>query len=311
MAVSLFIDGAVGTTGLEIHDRIAGRHDIVPIILDDTDRKDSVRRAQALRDADVAILCLPDDAAREAVALAADSAVRIIDASSAHRTAPDWTYGFAEIDGGQGTRIASASRVSNPGCYATGFLALIAPLVQRGLIPADLPLTCNAVSGYSGGGKAMIGRFEAETDIAWRGYALGLSHKHVPEMQVHSGLLVPPLFTPSVIPAHRGMIVNVPLHHAAHAGIAEGKALYAALAEHYAAAPLVRVGDMANDGEILLRQGASPDDRVQLAVYASPDGSQINLVAMLDNLGKGASGACVHNLNLMVGANPLLGLRLG
>lgn len=310
MTLAVFIDGAAGTTGLDIAERLAVRDDVRLIELDDDRRKDSAARRDAFAAADIAILCLPDEAAREAVALAENLDVRIIDASSAHRTAPGWVYGFAESAIGQRDAIAAARRVSNPGCYSTGFIALMAPLVARGLVPADASYVCHAVSGYSGGGKALIARFAAERDIAWRGYALGLDHKHVPEMMVHSGLVHPPLFSPAVVPAHRGMIVEVPLLRAADPRIAPVEELRRALAEHYAPSPLVRVGGLANDGEMLLRDGAEPSDRLTLDLFASRDGSQIRLVAALDNLGKGAGGACVQNLNIMAGLPETAGLRI-
>ena len=209
MTATVFIDGAAGTTGLEIADRLAGRPEFELLILDEDSRKSADARREAFHAADFAILCLPDDAAREAVALAEGSNARIIDASSAHRVAEGWTYGFAEITGAQA--IASAPRVSNPGCYPTGFLGLVAPLVRAGLLPADWPYTVNAVSGYSGGGKPLIARFAEDQDIAFRAYGLGLGHKHVAEMQAVAGLAHAPVFSPSVVPAHRGMLVDVPL----------------------------------------------------------------------------------------------------
>ena len=311
MTVRLFIDGAAGTTGLDIAERLAGRDDLELIRLDEAQRKDDGARRDAYHAADVAIMCLPDDAARAAVALAGDARVRIIDASSAHRTAPGWTYGFAELASGQRDAIAGAARVSNPGCYPTGFLALIAPLVSAGLIPADGGYVCHAVSGYSGGGKALIGRFEQdEPDIAWRGYALTMGHKHVPEMKAHAGLASDPLFAPAVVPAFRGMVVEVPLLRAADPRIAPAQELRAALANHYADNAIVSVGGLGVAGELLLRRDSAPSDRLRLDLFASADDSQIRLVAMLDNLGKGAGGACVQNLNIMTGMPETLGLRL-
>jgi N-acetyl-gamma-glutamyl-phosphate reductase len=310
MVASVFIDGAAGTTGLDIAERLSARSDVSIVALDEARRKDPAARAEALRDSDFAILCLPDDAAREAAALAQGSRVRLIDASTAHRTAAGWAYGFAELAPGQRATIAGAARVSNPGCYPTGFLALVAPLVQRSLIPAGALLTCHAVSGYSGGGKALIARFEKEErDIAWRGYALGLDHKHVPEMQRHAGLAHPPIFAPAVVPAYRGMVVEVPLHRS-NTAIAPADELKAAWIEHFAQSPLVSVGGLGTDGELLLRSNPAPDDRLVIDLFASADGQQIRMVAMLDNLGKGAGGACVHNLNLMAGLEETAGLRL-
>lgn len=308
MAHSVFIDGAAGTTGLEIADRLAGRGEFALITLDEARRKDAAARRAALNEADFVILCLPDDAAREAVAMIANDRTRVIDASTAHRVAAGWTYGFPEISG-HGA-VAEAMRVSNPGCFSTGFIALVAPLVRDGLLPADWPYSCNAVSGYSGGGKALIARFEADRDIAWRGYALNLGHKHVPEMQAHCGLSVAPLFSPAVIPAHRGMVVEVPLPLAAMPRAASPDALRDALADYYAASPIVGMGAAPADGEMLLRASDTGDDRIELFVFGNADGSQARLVARLDNLGKGASGACVQNLNIMAGLPETAGLRL-
>ena len=238
---SVFIDGAAGTTGLEIADRLAGRQEFSLLQLDEARRKDASARREALNAADFVILCLPDDAAREAVAMIDNDRTRVIDASTAHRVTPGWVYGFPEVVG-HGT-VAEAMRVSNPGCYSTGFIALVAPLVRDGLLPADWPYSCHAVSGYSGGGKSLIERFKADPDIAWRGYALSLGHKHVPEMQARCGLTVAPLFSPAVVPAHRGMVVEVPLPLGAMSGAAPVDELRAALADFYAASPIVVMGD--------------------------------------------------------------------
>lgn len=305
---TVFIDGAAGTTGLEIADRLGGRPELELVALEGDRRKDPAARREALNEADFAVLCLPDEAAREAVALIdPESRVRVIDASSAHRVTPGWVFGFPEVVGHEA--VATAKRVSNPGCYSTGFIALVAPLVRAGLLPADWPYTANAVSGYSGGGKALIGRFEDDTDIAWRGYALELGHKHVPEMQHRCGLTRPPLFSPAVIPAHRGMVVEVPLPLAAMDGAGTPEAMREWLTAFYGASRVVRMGQAA-DGELLLRREATPSDALELFVFASPDGSQARLVARLDNLGKGASGAAVQSLNLMAGLEETAGLRL-
>lgn len=309
MAQTVFIDGAAGTTGLEIADRLAGRSEFARVMLDEARRKDDAARREALNEADFAILCLPDDAARAAVAMIDPaSKVRVIDASTAHRVAPGWVYGFPEVSGREA--VASATRVSNPGCYSTGFIALVAPLVRAGLLPAGWPYACNAVSGYSGGGKALIARFENDTDIAWRGYALNLGHKHVPEMQDRCGLALPPLFTPAVIPAHRGMVVEVPLPLSAMPGAGAPDAMRECLTSFYAASPAVRMGEAPPEGELLLRRSAAPSDRMDLFVFANADASQTRLVATLDNLGKGASGAAVQSLNLMAGLDEAAGLRL-
>ncbi|WP_411341130.1 N-acetyl-gamma-glutamyl-phosphate reductase [Sphingopyxis sp. J-6] len=308
MTQTVFIDGAAGTTGLEIAERLAGRSEFSLITLDDARRKDVSARREALNGADFVILCLPDEAARESVAMIENNTTRVIDASTAHRVAPGWVYGFPEVSGHEA--VAAAARVSNPGCYSTGFIALVAPLVRAGLLPADWPYSCNAVSGYSGGGKALIERFEQDTDIAWRGYALALGHKHVPEMQSNCGLSIAPLFSPAVIAAHRGMVVEVPLPLAAMPGAATPDALRATLAEFYAASPVVAMGSTPADGEMLLRGSQGGDDRIELFVFGNSGGSQARLVARLDNLGKGASGACVQNLNIMAGLPETAGLRL-
>ncbi|WP_086617005.1 N-acetyl-gamma-glutamyl-phosphate reductase [Erythrobacter tepidarius] len=309
MAIRLFIDGAAGTTGLEIRARLQGRSEFDLIVLDEAQRKHESARREALHAADIAILCLPDDAARDAVRLADGAATRIIDASSAHRVAKGWAYGFPEIVGHE--KIANAKLVSNPGCYPTGFLALVAPLVQEGLLPADWPFTVNAVSGYSGGGNALIDRFQSEPQIAYRAYGLGLGHKHLAEMQTHAGLRHAPVFSPAVVPAHRGMVVDVPLPLSAMSACADVASLRAALVAHFEASAVVRV-DMAEmpPAELLLRTDAAPWDGMRLYVFGSADGSQARLVARLDNLGKGASGAAIQNLNIMCSLPETTGLRL-
>jgi N-acetyl-gamma-glutamyl-phosphate reductase len=310
VAIRLFIDGAAGTTGLEIRERLAGRDEFELLVLDDAQRKDESARRDALHAADIAILCLPDEAAKEAVKLAEGSGTRIIDASSAHRVAEGWTYGFPELIGHD--RIANAKLVSNPGCYPTGFLALVAPLVRAGLLPADWPYSVNAVSGYSGGGNALIARFEADPDIAFRAYGLGLGHKHLTEMQAYAGLTHTPVFSPSVIPAHRGMVVDVPLPLSALPGQPRAAALHAALETFFAGSAFIMVAPFGEaPGEMLLLKSAAPWDGLALHVCASADGTQARLIARLDNLGKGASGAAIQSLNIMCGLPETTGLRLG
>jgi N-acetyl-gamma-glutamyl-phosphate reductase len=304
---TVFIDGAAGTTGLEIVERLRPRPEFELIVLDDEQRKSADARRDAYHAADFAVLCLPDEAAVEALALAEGSACRIVDASSAHRVAPGWTYGFPELIGRE--RVAAASRVSNPGCYPTGFLGLLAPLIRKALLPSDWAYTCHAVSGYSGGGKALIARFEDDADIAFRDYGLSLGHKHVPEMQEYAGLAHAPLFAPAVIPAHRGMVVEVPLHLGLMPRAAPTDGLRDCLVDFYDGSAVVRVNQETPD-ELLLRRSAAPSDRLDLYVYGSRDGSQARLVAVLDNLGKGASGAAVQNLNLMAGLEETAGLAL-
>ncbi len=307
MTASVFIDGAVGTTGLEIAERLGGRSAFSLITLDEASRKIADARRDAYHAADFAILCLPDDAAREAVALAEGSKVRIIDASSAHRVATGWTYGLPEIAGRDA--VAQAARVSNPGCYPTGFIALLAPLIRNALLPSDWPYACHAVSGYSGGGKALIARFEEDSDIAFRDYGLALGHKHVPEMQQQCGLRHAPLFAPAVVPAHRGMVVEVPLHLSQMSRAAPTDGLRDCLRHFYSDSAVIKVQEETPD-ELLLRRSAAPSDRLDLYVFGSRDGSQARLVAVLDNLGKGASGAAVQNLNLMAGLPETTGLVL-
>ncbi|MFZ4746886.1 MAG: N-acetyl-gamma-glutamyl-phosphate reductase [Sphingomonas sp.] len=297
----IFIDGAAGTTGLEIESRLTDRPEFVLTTLPDDQRKDVEARRAALNAADVVVLCLPDDAAREAVALIDNMHTRVIDASTAHRTNPDWTFGLPELVGAQ--VVADAKRVSNPGCYSTGFIALVAPLVRAGIVAIDARLSCYAVSGYSGGGKAMIAEFESGISApAWRTYALGLAHKHVPEMQRHSNLTHPPLFAPSVAATHRGMIVDVPLF-----GVDAAKARDT-LAAFYERSKLVRVGEYAEAN--LPVEHMAGRDAMDLFVFGNANSSQCRLVAALDNLGKGASGGAVQSLNLMAGLPEETGLRL-
>jgi N-acetyl-gamma-glutamyl-phosphate reductase len=279
------------------------------LVLGDAQRKDESARRDALHAADIAILCLPDEAAKEAVKLAEGSSTRIIDASSAHRVAEGWTYGFPELIGHE--RIANARMVSNPGCYPTGFLALVAPLVRAGLLPTDWPYTVNAVSGYSGGGNALIERFETDPGIAFRAYGLTMGHKHLPEMQTYASLAHAPVFSPSVVPAHRGMVVDVPLSLSAMPVQPGRAAIHATLAECYSGGAVITVGPLdAEPSELLLRRDSAPWDGLQLHVFASADGTQARLIARLDNLGKGASGAAIQNLNIMCGLPETTGLRL-
>lgn len=309
MPTSVFIDGAAGTTGLEIRDRLAGRSEFDLLVLDDAERKDTAKRKEALHAADIAILCLPDDAAREAVALASGCDTRIIDASSAHRVAEGWTYGFPELIGAE--RIAEAQFVSNPGCYPTGFLALVAPLVRAGLLPADWPYTVNAVSGYSGGGNALIDRFQSVGNIAFRSYGLTLDHKHLPEMQAHANLAHPPVFAPAVVPAHRGMLVEVPLPLSALPNSPTAADLRSCLAEVYRDLGVISAYlEPPETSEILLLQGTQSWDGMELFVHNDAGNTQARLIARLDNLGKGASGAAIQNLNLMCGLPETTGLRL-
>ena len=309
MTQTVFIDGAVGTTGLEIAERLSGRSEFDMVVLPEAQRKDLAARREAINDSDFVILCLPDDAAREAVALVDNDRTRIIDASTAHRTADGWAYGFAEFREGQRDAIANARYVSNPGCYPTGFLALIAPLIASGLLPADWPYVMNAVSGYSGGGKALIERFAAEPDIGFRSYGLNLDHKHMPEMKVHAGLAHDVIFAPSVIRAFRGMLVEVPLHLGAM-GSVRTEELLQELSAFYADSKIISVADGSALPELLISEHDAPTDRLELFVCGNAGGYHARLIARLDNLGKGASGAAVQNLNIMAGLDETAGLRL-
>jgi len=309
MTIRVFIDGAHGTTGLEIRERLAGRERIEPILLDGDARKDPKKRAEALNDSDFVILCLPDDAAREAVAMIENPKVRVIDASTAHRVADGWAYGFAELEPGQASAIAEARYVSNPGCYPTGFLALIRPLVRTGLVPHDFAFSVNAVSGYSGGGRSMIEEFVSGTaDTAFRAYGLGLEHKHVPEMQKHARIANPPIFQPAVARTYRGMIVEVPLPLYSFTRRPDIAALEQALRDAYRDSPLVQVAEA--DAALVTVEENAGTDRMTLRVFGNAERGQARLIATLDNLGKGAAGAAVQNLNIMAGLDPVDGLVL-
>ncbi len=310
MTVSVFIDGAVGTTGLEIRERLTGRAEIELIALADKDRKNAKKRAQALNSADFVILCLPDDAAREAVELITNTATRVIDASTAHRVADGWTYGFPELEPAQSALIAEASRVSNPGCWPTGFLALVRPLVRAGFIPPEGSLTASGATGYSGGGKAMIAEFEDGTDTTgYRAYGLNLEHKHLPEMQKHARMEHAPIFQPAVARAYRGMLIEVPLALHSLSRKPSPAQIEQALADAYRDSPIVRVLP-SEDVSVVRIEDDAGTDRLTIRVFGNAERGQVRLVATLDNLGKGAAGAAVQNLNIMAGFDQTAGLVL-
>ena len=308
MVTKVFIDGASGTTGLEIRERLAPRRELELVVLDDARRKDASARADALNSADVVILCLPDDAAREAVSLITNPNVRVIDPSTAHRVADGWVFGFPELEPVRREELRQAKRVTNPGCYSTGFLAIVRPLVRAGLIPVDWPVVCDAVSGYSGGGKSMIAEFEDPKAPnysleVFRTYGLTLEHKHVAEMQKHAGLRYPPLFAPSVGRFYRGMLVEIPLQLFALPGQPSVKQVHAALADSYRGEMLVEVASLADSAgrKTLAAEELKNTNRLKIYTFGNDARGQARVVAVLDNLGKGASGACVQNLNVMMG----------
>ena len=312
MKPKVYIDGKEGTTGLQIYDRLAGRQDIQLLTIDPDKRKDSAQRARLMNEADLVFLCLPDQAAREAVALVDNDRTRIIDASTAHRTAPGWVYGFPELGGGQREAIACAKRVANPGCHATGFISIVAPLVQAGVLPADADLACFSLTGYSGGGKKMIAQYEApDRDEALSSpaiYAITQAHKHLPEMQKICGLAKPPVFSPIVDDYYKGMATTVPLHRSQLRGVTTLHEVWQAYADHYAGEPLVHVARSgAGDLGGKLYGGVKAGENDLTLVVAGND-EAFTVTALFDNLGKGASGAAVQNMNIMLGLPETTGL---
>ncbi len=309
MKPKIFIDGQAGTTGLMIHERLGCREDIEILTIPEEKRKDLGEKKKYLNEADVVFLCLPDGAARESVSLVENPRTRIIDASTAHRTDPEWTYGFAELLPSRREEIRSTTRLSNPGCHATGFIAALFPLVKAGLLSPEEDLVCTSLSGYSGAGKTLIEKYaDPGTDRDFREgphhYALSLNHKHLPEMMRMAGLSRPPLFLPTVGPFYKGMVVSVPLFLPRLKGKVTGKDVRECLAGHYDGEPFIRVlplGDQSDfiDGTFFHPQGCNDTNRLDLFVYAN--GDQAVVMSRLDNLGKGASGAAVQNMNIMLG----------
>lgn len=307
----VYIDGKEGTTGLQIYDRLAGREDIQLLLIDEEKRKDVEERRRLMNQADLVFLCLPDQAAREAVSLVANDRTRIIDASTAHRTAPGWVYGFPELGCGQREAIAKARRVANPGCYATGFIALVRPLVERGVLPADAALTAHALSGYTGGGKKTIAQYEAADRepelVSPRHYAVNLNHKHIPEMMAVCGLERRPIFMPIICDFPQGMVVTVPLYLDQLRGEQSVGSLRAVYDDYYRGAAFVKLrpADAPACGFIGSNNLAGSNE---LQIFVCGNDEQVMLAARLDNLGKGASGAAVQNMNLMLGFEETTGL---
>jgi N-acetyl-gamma-glutamyl-phosphate reductase len=311
---TVFVDGQEGTTGLRIHEVLAARPEIEVLRIDAERRKDPAERARLLNAADVAFLCLPDAAAREAAALVSNPATCLIDASTAHRTAPGWVYGLPELTPGQRAALRASKRIANPGCHATAFILLLRPLVDAGLVPAGLPISATSITGYSGGGKKMIEQYQAQpleqALTSPRPYALGLAHKHLPEMQAHTGLATAPLFLPVVGNFYKGLAVSVPLHRSQLAAGATAEALHAALAARYAGERFVQVHPLRDpavlEGGFFDVQGANDCNHADLFVFGNDE--QVLLLAREDNLGKGASGAAVQCMNVHLGLDEGAGL---
>jgi len=306
MTPLVFIDGDQGTTGLQVRQWLADRTDLRLLQLPAGHRKSAAHRAEALNDCDVALLCLPDDAAREAVALVRRPGVRVIDASSAHRTAPGWVYGLPELAAGQAERIARARRVSNPGCYPTGALTLLRPLIDEGLLPVDYPLAIHAVSGYSGRGRAGLEDHEgpgAASAVPFQVYGLGLRHKHVPEIQRHAGLAHPPVFVPAYGNYRQGIVLTIALHLRLLPADVTAARLHAALRARYAGQAFITLQPLGGDADAqrLDPRALNGSNRMRLAVFGQSQEEQVLLTAVFDNLGKGAAGAAVQNLDLMLG----------
>ena len=313
MKYRAFVDGQEGTTGLRIHEYLALRDDIEVLRIDADKRKDAAERARLLNAADVAFLCLPDAAAREAAALVTNPRTCLIDASTAHRTAPGWVFGLPELAAGQRELLRTSKRISNPGCHASAFILLLRPLVDAGLVSAELPVSASSITGYSGGGKKMIEQYEAGGDArldAPRPYGLTLSHKHVPEMTAHTGLTIPPVFMPIVGNFYKGLSVSVPLHLSQLKAGTTPETLQSVFRHHYEGERFIRVMPVRDPAALADTyfdvQAANDTNRVDIFVFAND--TQAILMARLDNLGKGASGAAVQSMNVHLGIDEALGL---
>jgi N-acetyl-gamma-glutamyl-phosphate reductase len=307
--IKVFIDGQEGTTGLQLAERLHSRRDIEVLQISESLRKDEAERAKRMNQADLVFLCLPDEAAVRAVKLIANESTRVIDASTAHRVAPGWAYGFPELSAAHRAAVASGARIANPGCYATGFLAIAYPLISLGLISPHARLTCHAVSGYSGAGKKGIAQYQnpdrGEAFRSPRLYGLGLTHKHLPEMQKVSGLIKPPIFNPMVCDFYAGMSVSVPLWAAQFEKRVTTASLKDALSAFYEGSKLISVLDAPEDGFLPANLLAGTN---RLNLYVLGNGEQLTLTAVLDNLGKGAAGAAVQNMNIALGLDEYEGL---
>jgi len=310
MACKVFVDGREGTTGLQIIERLSKRRDIQLLEIDADKRKDSAERKRFINQADIVFLCLPDDAAKESVSLVENESVRIIDASTAHRTNDQWAYGLPELSPAHREKIRNSKRVAVPGCYATGFNVLLYPLIENGIVPRDYPVTCHAVSGYSGGGKKMIAQYETPEELGEemkspRFYSLGLAHKHLPEMQKVCGLEHPPIFTPIVGPYYQGMIVAIPLFTRLLPHGRSAEYISGFLADYYKDEHFITVFPYGTEGNVkngyLDATGCNGTNRLEINVTGNEE--RILLTARLDNLGKGASGAAVQCMNIMLGAD--------
>lgn len=316
MPIKIYVDGQEGTTGLQIQDYLSKRTDLIVLKIDSKKRKDIAARKELLNEADLVFLCLPDTAAKEAVSLIENNHTKVVDASTAHRTNKNWVYGLPELGNGQRERIANASRVANPGCHATGFILLIHPLIQMGILPKDYPVNCTSITGYSGGGRKLISRYEsaenpAQTMDSPKPYGLKLHHKHLPEMTVMSGLESPPIFLPVVANYYKGMAVSVPLSAQRLLKKMSAEEIHRHMSDYYAGERFIHImayedDSLLDDSNYLNIEACNDTNNVGIFVFGNEE--QILLVARFDNLGKGASGAAVQNMNLMLGLEEDLGL---